>query len=336
MAKRKPMTYKDAGHDLERSDAVIAGLKKRLPGIGGFGGLFPLPPRKYKQPVLGSGTDGVGTKLLVAIRAKKHDTVGIDLVAMVANDVIVVGAEPLFLLDYIATGEIEPATIDAIITGIIEGCRQSGCKLLGGETAELAGMYARGHYDLAAFLVGAVEKRRVIDGRTIRPGDLVIGLESSGLHSNGYTLARAVFDANKLTPGRRVPALGKTAAEALLEPTRIYVPVVLDLVKRFTIKGMANITGGGLEGNLNRVLPGDCDAEVDVDAWPRPAIFDFIQEQGPVEQAEMFRTFNMGVGYTMVVGERDASAVVKRCAKMGFPAHIIGRIIPGKATVRLV
>lgn len=331
----KPLTYKDAGHDLERSDAAIARLKERLPHIGGFGGLFALPPRKWKQPVLVSGTDGVGTKLLAAIRARKHDTIGIDLVAMVANDVIVLGAEPLFLLDYLATGEIQPAVLDSVISGILEGCAQARCELLGGETAEMAGMYAKGHYDLAAFLVGAVEKKKIVDGRAVRVGDVVVGLESSGLHSNGYTLARAVFDRCKLTPGRRVAALGQTAGEALLEPTRIYVPVVLDLLKRYEIKAMANITGGGIEGNLNRALPPDCDAEIDTDAWPRPPIFPFLQENGPVEEAEMFRAFNMGIGYTLVAEAAEARKIVRRCNRMGFPAHAIGRIVRGNARVQL-
>ncbi|MBN1865795.1 phosphoribosylformylglycinamidine cyclo-ligase [Candidatus Sumerlaeota bacterium] len=332
---RHPLTYKQAGHDLDRSDATIERLKKRLPKIGGFGGLFPFPKGNWKSPVLVSSTDGVGTKLLVAIQADKHDTVGIDLVAMVVNDLIVPGAKPLFLLDYIGTGVIDPQTIEDIVAGVIEGCRQAGCELSGGETAELAGMYAKGHYDLAAFGVGVVERRAVVDGRTIRPGDVVIGLESSGLHSNGYTLARAVFDRNKIGLRRRVAALGMTAGEALLEPTRIYVPAVLDLLKRFRIKGMANITGGGLGGNLNRTLPADCNAEIDTHSWPRPAIFDFMQEAGPVEEPEMFRTFNMGIGYTLVVSPRDVPPLLRRAARLGFPAHPIGKIVQGRGVVRL-
>jgi len=333
----KPLTYKDAGHDLDRSDAIIERLKERLPGIGGFGGAFPLPKGKWSEPVLVSGTDGVGTKLLVAIQAKKHDTVGIDLVAMVVNAIIVLGAKPLFLLDYIASGELQPGVIEDLITGILEGCRQSDCQLLGGETAELAGMYARGHYDLAAFAVGCVERKKIVDGKRIRPGDVVIGLESTGPHSNGYTLARAVFDRLKLNPRKKIAELsGKTANEALLTPTRIYVPLILDLIKRFDIRGMANITGGGLPGNLNRALPADCDAEIDTTSWERPAIFNFMQQNGPVEEAEMFRTFNMGVGYTLVAPENELDKILRRCNKMGFPANPIGRIIPGKARVRLV
>jgi phosphoribosylformylglycinamidine cyclo-ligase len=331
----RPMTYKSAGHDLDRSDAIIERLKKRIPGIGGFSGFFPMPKNVGKNPLLVSSTDGVGTKLLVAIQTGKHDTVGIDLVAMSVNDLIVVGARPLFLLDYIAAGVLDPGTVDQVITGILEGCRQAECRLIGGETAELAGMYAKGHYDLAAFAVGVVDRDRVIDGRAIRPGDLVIGVESTGLHSNGYTLARAVFDRLKIPLSRRVKELGATAGETLLTPTRIYVPLVNDLVKRFEIKGMANITGGGLEGNLNRALPKNCDALIDTRTWPRPAIFDFIEQRGPVEEDEMFRTFNMGVGYTLVVAEKDASRIVRLCARKGFPAHVIGRIVPGKAKVRL-
>jgi len=335
MSKNKPLTYKQAGHDLDRSDSIVARLKERLPGIGGFSGLVPLP-RGMKEPVLVSSTDGVGTKLLVAIQARKHDTVGIDLVAMVVNDLIVVGAKPLFFLDYIAAGVLDPKVIEDLITGMIEGCRQAGCPLVGGETAELAGMYAKGHYDLAGFGVGVVERRRIVDGRAIRPGDLVIGFESTGIHSNGYTLARAVFARTKLPLGRRVKELGASPQEALLKPTRIYVPLVLDLLKRFEIKGMANITGGGLEGNLNRSLPPNCDARIDVDTWPRPAVFTFMQERGPVEEDEMFRTFNMGVGYTMVVGRKDASKITARATKIGFPAHVIGEIVLGKGKVVLL
>lgn len=331
----KSMTYKSAGHDLDRSDAVIAKMKERLPHIGGFGGCYPLPPGKWKEPVLVSGTDGVGTKLLVAIQAKKHDTVGIDLVAMVVNDVIVVGAKPAFFLDYIATGVIQPTIIEDLLTGILEGCRQADCALLGGETAELAGMYERGHYDLAGFGVAVAEKSRMVDGRKIQPGNAVIGLASSGLHSNGYTLARAVFEKCGLTAGRKVPALGQKAGEALLEPTRIYVPLILDLVKRYEIKGMANITGGGLQGNLNRILPAKCDAVIQADRWERPAIFPFIQEKGPVEEAEMFRTFNMGVGYTLVVDSGDVAKILRRCDKMGFPACEIGKITAGAGMVHL-
>lgn len=337
MAKspRKPLTYKDAGHDLDRSDAIIEKMKTRLPDIGGFGGAYALPKGRWKEPVLISGTDGVGTKLLVAIKANKHDTIGIDLVAMVVNDIIVLGAQPLFLLDYIASGELKPGIINDILTGILEGCRQSGCKLLGGETAEMAGMYGKDHYDVASFAVGVVERAKMIDGKSIKPGDAVIGLESSGLHSNGYTLARAVFDSRKIGMRRQVKELGCTAGEALLEPTRIYVPVILDLLKRYEIKGMANITGGGLEGNLNRSLPKNCDADIDTAAWPRPAIFPYMQAKGPVEEAEMFRTFNMGVGYTMVVEQKQANRIVKRCEKLGFPAHVIGQVTKGSGVVHL-
>lgn len=336
MARIKNLTYKQAGHDLERSDAIVARLKERLPDIGGFGGAFALPKGKYTEPVLISGTDGVGTKLLCAIQADKHDTVGIDLVAMVMNDVIVAGAKPLFFLDYIASGVLNPKVIEQLITGMLEGCRQSGCKLLGGETAELAGMYAKGHYDLAGFGVAVVERKAMIDGHSIKPGDIVIGLESSGLHSNGYTLARAVFDKNKIGVGKRVKELGMTAGEALLTPTRIYVPLILDLMKRFMLKGMANITGGGLEGNLNRSLPANCDAEIEKSSWMRPAIFPWLQENGPVDEAEMFRVFNMGVGYCIVVGKGDAAKVLGRAKKMGFPGHVIGKIVKGSGKVNLV
>jgi phosphoribosylformylglycinamidine cyclo-ligase len=331
----KALTYKAAGHDLDRSDAIIEKLKTKLPHIGGFGGAFPLPQTAGGQ-ILVSGTDGVGTKLLVAIQAKKHDTVGIDLVAMVVNDIVVLGAKPLFFLDYIGMGQLDPGVFDQIISGIMEGCRQAGCVLIGGETAELAGMYAKGIYDLAGFGVGMVEKKKLVDGSKIKPGDVVLGLESSGIHSNGYTLARAVFNKLKLSPGKRVKELGMTAGEALLAPTRIYVPLILDLMKKFTLKGMANITGGGLPGNLNRTLPAHCDAEIDTASWERPAVFRFMQEKGPVEEMEMFRSFNMGVGYCMVVAEKDAVPVMKRCEKLGFPVNRIGKIIPGEAKVQLI
>jgi phosphoribosylformylglycinamidine cyclo-ligase len=335
MAKRKPLTYKEAGHDLERSDAIVARLKERLPHIGGFGGCFPLPKGNWKQPVLVAGTDGVGTKLLVAIQAKKHDTVGIDLVAMSVNDIVVCGAKPLFFLDYIAAGVLDPGVIEDLITGIMDGCEQSGCTLLGGETAELAGMYAKGHYDLAGFGVGAVEKSAMVDGRKIRPGDVVIGFESNGLHSNGYTLARAAFDRAGFSVKQRVPLLKTTAGDALLAPTRIYVPVVLDLLKKFTVKGMAHITGSGIPGNLNRSLPAKCDARIDTVSWPRPAIFDFIAQTGPVEEDEMFRTFNMGIGFMCIVPREEATKAVHRAERMGFPAHIVGGIAKGSGAVRL-
>lgn len=335
MTKSTPLTYKKAGHDLERSDAIVERLKERLPGIGGFSGAMPLPPGPWKKPLLLSSTDGVGTKLLVAIQANKHDTVGIDLVAMVINDLIVVGAKPLFFLDYIAAGVLNPGVVDDLITGMLEGCKQAGCKLVGGETAELAGMYAKGHYDLAGFGVGIVEASKMIDGRAIKPGDVVIGLESTGIHSNGYTLARAAFERLKIKVNKKVKELGMTAGEALLTPTRIYVQPVLGLMKHYNIKGMANITGGGIAGNLNRSLPANCDAVIDKTSWPRPAIFDFIQKNAPVEEEEMFRVFNMGVGYTLVVAEKEAAGILKRSAKLGAPGHLIGKITKGRGVVHV-
>jgi phosphoribosylformylglycinamidine cyclo-ligase len=335
MAKAAPLTYKKAGHDLERSDAIVERLKERLPGIGGFSGAVPLPKGPWKKPVLVSSTDGVGTKLLVAIQANKHDTVGIDLVAMVINDLVVVGAKPLFFLDYIAAGALNPGTIEDLITGMLDGCKQAGCKLVGGETAEMAGMYGKGHYDLAGFGVGVVEESKMIDGHTIKPGDVVIGLESTGIHSNGYTLARAAFDRLKIKMNQKVKELGMTAGQALLTPTRIYVNAVLGVMKQYKIKGMANITGGGLEGNLNRTLPANCDAVIDKTTWTRPAIFDFIQNNGPVEEDEMFRVFNMGVGYTMVVAAKDAAPIIKRLKKLGYPAHKIGEIVKGSGVVHV-
>ncbi|MFP4381931.1 MAG: phosphoribosylformylglycinamidine cyclo-ligase [Candidatus Sumerlaeia bacterium] len=337
MAKAKPMTYKDAGHDLERSDAIIERLKKRLPHIGGFGGAFPMPRSQGDTPMLVSGTDSVGTKVLVAIKADKHDTVGIDVVAMVVNDIIVLGAKPLFFLDYIGAGVLEPGVIEDLVAGVMEGCRQAECQLIGGETAELAGMYDKGIYDLVGFAVGMVERKKMVEGKDIRAGDVIVGLGSSGIHSNGYTLARAVFfDRLNLKPDKKIKELNGTAAEALLTPTRIYVPIVMDLMKKYEVKGMANITGGGLPGNVNRVLPENCNAEIDTTSWERPAIFPYMQDMGPVEEAEMFRTFNMGVGYTIITSKSEAPKIIRRAEKLGCPAWQIGKVVPGDGKVELM
>ncbi|MFW6287086.1 MAG: phosphoribosylformylglycinamidine cyclo-ligase [Candidatus Sumerlaeota bacterium] len=335
MSDNKPMTYKDAGHDLERSDAVIERLKKRLPNIGGFGGCWPLPKGQYEEPVLVSGTDGVGTKILVAQRAGKHDTVGIDCVAMVVNDILVLGGRPSFFLDYIAMGELEPDTIEQLVEGVMAGCDQAECELLGGETAEMAGLYGKGEYDLVGFATGVVERSKMIDGKRIEPGDMVVGLGSSGIHSNGYTLARAVFDKQNLGVHDKVDQLGITAGEALLTPTRIYVKPVLALLDAFDIRGMAHITGGGFEGNLNRALPDGCDATIDTGSWERPEIFDFIQETGPVEEREMFRTFNMGIGYTLVLPADQAAKAVRRAEELGENAWLIGQVTEGGGKVHL-
>src|SRR5512142_1252782 len=299
------LTYRDAGVDIDEGDRLVELIKPHarptlrpevLAGIGGFGGLFALDVKKYREPVLVSGTDGVGTKLKIAFAADRHDTIGIDLVAMCVNDIAVVGAEPLFFLDYFATGKLRAEQGALVVKGIAEGCRQAGCALIGGETAELPGFYAGGEYDLAGFAVGCVERARIVDGRAVAPGDVVIGVASSGLHSNGYSLARkALLDRHPLD--WRPPELaGRTVAEALLEPTRIYARDVLALLESVEVKSLAHITGGGLPGNVPRNLPDGTKAVLDARRWPRPPIFDLVQREGEVPWDEMFRTFNMGLG----------------------------------------
>src|SRR5512147_539164 len=295
------LTYRGAGVDTDEGDRLVELIQpyarptlrpEVLAGIGGFGGLFALDPARWKEPVLVSGTDGVGTKLKVAFAADRHDTIGIDLVAMCVNDVAVVGAEPLFFLDYFATGKLSADQAAPVVKGIAEGCRQAGCALIGGETAELPGFYARGEYDLAGFAVGCVERSRIVDGSAVQPGDAVLGIASTGLHSNGYSLARrALLDRHPLD--WRPPGLGgRTLGEALLEPTRIYAKDVLAL---------AHVTGGGLPGNVPRTLPPGTRAVLDERRWPRPPLFDLVEREGAVPRDEMVRTFNMGLGLTAVL-----------------------------------
>ncbi|MBK7864816.1 MAG: phosphoribosylformylglycinamidine cyclo-ligase [Archangiaceae bacterium] len=300
-------SYKDAGVDIEAGDALVERIKplaaktrrpELLSGVGGFGGLFAIPPGKYREPVLVSGTDGVGTKLKLAFALDRHDTVGIDLVAMSVNDVLTCGAEPLFFLDYFATSKLDVARAEQVISGIARGCELSGCSLLGGETAELPGFYAPGEYELAGFAVGIVEKSEIIDGRTIFPGDAIIGLASSGIHSNGYSLVRKIIEGRPLDP-------------ALLEPTRIYVKDVLQLCKQVKVKGLAHITGSGLPGNVPRCLPDGTRAVLRESKWPRPKVFDQLQAWGQVERAEMFSTFNMGLGMVAVVAKSDVPAALQ-------------------------
>src|SRR5919204_1300036 len=290
----KGLTYRDSGVDIEQGDALVERIKplarrtarpEVLAGIGGFGGLFQVP-QGYREPVLVVGTDGVGTKLKLAFLAGKHDTVGIDLVAMSVNDVVVCGAEPVVFLDYFATSRLDVQEAEQVLRGIAEGCVRAGCALIGGETAELPGFYARGEYDLAGFCVGVVEKDRILDGSRVKPGDVVVGMASSGLHSNGFSLARKVFDGN----------LSPQLARELLEPTRIYVKDCLALRDSLDVKAFAHVTGGGLPGNLPRVLPAGTRAVLRRSAWPIPALFGRIQQAGGVSEAEMFRTFNMGIG----------------------------------------
>ncbi len=326
------LSYRDAGVDIDAGDALVERIKpfaKRtmrpevLAGIGGFGALVELPKR-YKEPVLVSGTDGVGTKLKLAFALDRHDTVGIDLVAMSVNDVLVQGAEPLFFLDYFACGKLDVAVAADVIKGIAAGCEQAGCALIGGETAEMPGMYPDGEYDLAGFCVGVVEKTRVIDGRTIAPGDVVLGLASSGAHSNGYSLVRRILERAK--PDLAANLDGRPLADALLAPTRIYVKPVLALLQEVPVKGIAHITGGGLVENIPRVLPEGVRAALDARAWPLPPLFRWLQAQGNVADAEMHRVFNCGIGMVLVVAAGDAARAIEHLRAAGETVHRIGMI----------
>jgi phosphoribosylformylglycinamidine cyclo-ligase len=336
----KPLTYKDAGVDIDAGNALVERIKplvKRtqrpevLAGIGGFGGLFALPPGKYREPVLVSGTDGVGTKLMLAQQVGRHDTIGIDLVAMCVNDVLVQGAEPLFFLDYFACGKLDNDVASNVIAGIAEGCLQAGAALVGGETAEMPDMYAPGDYDLAGFTVGVVERDQMIDGSAIEDGDAIIGIASSGPHSNGYSLIRKVLER-----AAAVDIDGMPAAERLLAPTRIYVRPVLALMEQVTVKGLAHITGGGITENIPRVLPEALDAKIDTSSWQPGAVFDFLQEHGNVETAEMRRTFNCGVGMVVVVAAEAADEAIALLAEHGESAWRIGEIVAGQQAVQYV
>jgi phosphoribosylformylglycinamidine cyclo-ligase len=330
------ITYKDAGVDIEAGNSFVNMIKPLVKStfrpevmaeIGGFGGLFSLNTSKYKNPVLVSVTDGVGTKLKLAFMADRHDTVGIDLVAMCVNDIIVQGAEPLFFLDYLATGRLLPEKAAQVVKGIAEGCRQAGCALIGGETAEMPGFYSDGEYDIAGFTVGVVDRDNIIDGSSIAVGNRLIGIASSGLHSNGYSLARKlVFDRLGLSIDSLFPVTGKTVAEELLTPTRIYVRSVLNLLKDFRINGIAHITGGGLLENVPRILPRGCRADIHLNTWERPALFDVLREAGNVERDEMYRAFNMGVGMVLAVAENDVEDIIDRLKGLGDQSWTIGEI----------
>ncbi len=331
-------TYKQAGVDIEAGDALVERIKphaartrrpEMLSGVGGFGGLFAIPPGKYKEPVLVSGTDGVGTKLKLAFAMNKHDTVGQDLVAMSVNDVLTSGAEPIFFLDYFATSRLDVDQAEKVIAGIAKGCELAGCTLLGGETAEVPGFYSTGEYELAGFCVGVVEKSEIISGKDIAPGDRVIGLGSSGLHSNGYSLARKVLsDAGVALSGQ---VDGVQVGEALLAPTRIYVKDILALRSMVKVKGLAHITGSGLPGNVPRCLPNGLRAVLTESSWPRPPIFDVLQKLGAIERAEMFSAFNMGLGMTVVVAAADAAKTLEVLKSQGVPAWDAGVIEAGTA-----
>ena len=340
------LSYRDSGVDIDAGDALVERIKpfaKKtmregvLSGLGGFGALFEVPKR-YKEPVLVSGTDGVGTKLKLAFDLNRHDTVGIDLVAMSVNDVLVQGAEPLFFLDYFACGKLDVDTAASVISGVAKGCEQAGCALIGGETAEMPGMYPEGEYDLAGFAVGAVEKSKIITGTTIVPGDVVLGLPSSGAHSNGYSLVRRIIE--RARPDLDAPFDGeRTLADVIMAPTRIYVKPMLALMAELPVKGMAHITGGGLTENIPRVLPESVKAVVEQSAWQRPKLFQWLQREGNVAESEMHRVFNCGIGMVVIVSRENAAKALELLQAAGEPALEIGRIearIDGEAQTLVV
>jgi phosphoribosylformylglycinamidine cyclo-ligase len=327
------LSYRDAGVDIDAGDALVENIKpyaKRtmrpevLGGIGGFGALVEIS-RKYKEPVLVSGTDGVGTKLKLAFEWQRHDTVGIDLVAMSVNDILVQGAEPLFFLDYFACGKLDVAQATEVIKGIAAGCEESGCALIGGETAEMPGMYPAGEYDLAGFAVGVVEKSRIITGRDIRPGDVVLGLASNGVHSNGFSLVRKIIE--RAAPDLDAPFDGATTLrDAIIAPTRLYVKPLLALMAALPVKGMAHITGGGITENTPRVLPDDVVAQIDASSWPQTPLFAWLQQQGQIDAQEMYRTFNCGIGMVVVLAPEQVQAAVELLTQLGETVYTIGQI----------
>lgn len=329
------LTYKRAGVDIDKANIFVEAVKKlasstKRPGasakIGGFGGTFELKLAKYENPVLVSSTDGVGTKLKVAFLVNRHDTVGIDLVAMNANDVVTTGAEPLFFLDYIATGKIDKRVLVDVVRGIAEGCRQAGCALVGGETAEMPGFYREGEYDLAGFCVGVTEKDEIINGSKIKVGDIVLGLESNGLHSNGYSLVRRVFSQSRL----------KSLSKELLRPTKIYVKPVLALKRKVNIKGIAHVTGGAFLEKIPRIVPKDKSFVIVKGSWPVPNIFKLIQQKGRVSEQEMYRTFNMGLGMVVVISQKDLRAARDLLAGFGINSWNVGSVLKGRGEVKLI
>ena len=348
-------TYEKAGVDIQKTDRAVSRIVRMMkrthdPAVihlpRGFAGLYSLGGRRvfdrtYRDPVLVSCVDGAGTKIRVAAMAKKYDTIGIDTVAMNVNDLIVTGATPLFFLDYLAGGRIQEKILTQIVSGIVEGCRQSSCSLLGGETAEMPGVYSNGDYEVAGFAVGIVERRKILDGSAVRPGDDVIGLASSGLHSNGFSLVRkVVFEKRRLRVTSRVKELGGTLGDVLLTPTRIYVRSIRAVLRRYRVKralrAAAHITGGGIVGNLPRVLPRGCGAEIREGSWDVPAVFPWLQQLGDIPRNEMYRVFNMGLGLVLVTAPRHTQAILRTLRRSGEKASVVGRIVPGAKEVRIL
>ena len=333
---KRSITYKESGVDIDEGARLVELIKPLARstsrrevknGLGGFGALFDGRFSKLRDPLLVSSTDGVGTKLNIAFMTGRHDSIGIDLVAMCVNDIVTCGAEPLFFLDYFATARLEADKGRQIVKGIARGCKEGGCALIGGETAEMPGLYGKGEYDLAGFTVGVVDKSDLIDGSAIRPGDAIIGLPSSGLHSNGYSLARKIiFDRLRLTLDDRPKGLRKSIGAELLTPTRIYVKTVLSLLKRFSLNGIVHITGGGLLENIPRVLPRGCRAVIQGDAWPVPPVFSLLRKGGPVSEEEMFRTFNCGIGMALIVPRDEVKGIMAALKRRGEKGYVIGEI----------
>ena len=314
------VTYKEAGVDIKKAEKLVKRIKGIARGIGGFSGLYPMEMARYKKPFLVASTDGVGTKLKIAQLIRKHDTVGIDLVAMCVNDIITCGAKPMFFLDYFATGKLELGVAEEVIKGIHKGCLQGGCPLIGGETAEMPGLYKKGEYDLAGFCVGIVDRKEVIDGKKIKPGDIIFGLPSSGLHSNGFSLVRKIFSQREL----------KSLGKELLKPTKIYVKDILSV--RSIVRGIAHITGGGFIDNIPRILPQRCQGIIHKGSWRLPRIFQLIQKKGKIKEEEMFHTFNMGIGMVLIVSPAKRKRLLSRLPQ----ARPIGEVVSGRRQVKIV
>ncbi len=333
---KRGLTYKEAGVDISEGERLVRSIKGYardthregvITGVGGFGALFDASFKRCSHPVLVSATDGVGTKLKVAFMADRHDTIGIDLVAMSVNDIVTSGAEPLFFLDYFATGKLDKRKAGRVIRGVAKGCKEAGCSLIGGETAEMPGIYRSGEYDLAGFAVGVVDKARIIDGSSIKAGDILVGIASNGLHSNGYSLARRVFfERMGLNIDSPVKGLRGRIGNELLKPTRIYVRPVLSLLNDYEIKGIVHVTGGGFAENIPRVIPGRCKAVIQSGAWPVLPVFKIIRDEGPITDDEMFRTFNCGIGMILIVSRADSAPIIKRLVELNEKPYLIGEV----------